>query len=71
MDSDYGRRFYLITYHRTASNLLLRILYLENQPNIMLRKMGSYFFMPSFLLGIEKGIVASISKTGHETKEMK
>ncbi|KAA8649377.1 hypothetical protein EYZ11_005637 [Aspergillus tanneri] len=46
------RRFYLLTYPRTASNLLLKILALEDQPNV---KSGSYFFLPLHALRLDHG----------------
>ncbi|KAJ5974923.1 hypothetical protein N7481_008630 [Penicillium waksmanii] len=47
---DNPRQFYLITSPRTGSNLLLKILALEDQPNVAFRKHGGYFFMPLLLL---------------------
>jgi hypothetical protein len=41
-----SRRFYLFTYPRTASNLLTRILSLENQPSLLDSK-SEYFFAPT------------------------
>ncbi|KAF2810312.1 uncharacterized protein BDZ99DRAFT_570901 [Mytilinidion resinicola] len=38
------RRFYLLTYPRTASNLLVRILALEDQADIFMGEKNSYFF---------------------------
>jgi hypothetical protein len=37
--------FFLITSPRTASNLLLRILALDKQPNVMTVRNGGYFFL--------------------------
>ncbi|TKA67664.1 hypothetical protein B0A49_08060 [Cryomyces minteri] len=55
MDTDRGRRFYLITYPRTASNLLVRILNLGEQPNILkLEGTGwGYFFLDTHYLSYE------------------
>lgn len=51
MESDRRRQFHLlITYPRSASNLLVRILALEKQPNIVSRQRGGYFFLPAVLL---------------------
>lgn len=44
------RRFYLITHPRTASNLLVRILALNDQPAVQKHKAnagGGYFFLPA------------------------
>lgn len=46
-------RFYLITYPRSASNLLVKILALEEQPNVKMRENGGYFFLPPVLLMAE------------------
>lgn len=43
-------RFILITYPRTASNMLVRILALGDQPNVAYRESGGYFFMPLIVL---------------------
>lgn len=43
-------RLYLLTYPRSASNLLVRILALEDQPNVKSCKMGGYFFLPAVQL---------------------
>jgi len=40
-------RFWLLTYPRTASNLLLRILALEDQSNLALSSKTSYYFVPT------------------------
>lgn len=55
MGSNQPRRFYLITSPRTGSNLLLKILALEDQPNVAFREDGGYFFMPLVLLGTKLG----------------
>ncbi|MCJ1251489.1 hypothetical protein MMC30_008723 [Trapelia coarctata] len=53
-NTDQPRQLYLITYPRSASNLLVRILSLENQPNVLSRdRGGGYFFLPFFNLGDE------------------
>jgi hypothetical protein len=44
------RRFLLVASPRTGSNLLLKILALEDQPNVATCKNGGYFFMPLVLL---------------------
>jgi hypothetical protein len=50
---DKARQFYLITSPRTGSNLLLKLLALENQPKVAFRQNGGYFFMPLVLLKAE------------------
>jgi len=40
-------RFWLLTYPRTASNLLLRILSLEDQSNLVSHSKTSYYFVPT------------------------
>ena len=44
MSQELPPKFWLLTYPRTASNLLTKILALEDQPNI---SPGSYFFAPT------------------------
>ncbi|PKX89968.1 uncharacterized protein P174DRAFT_424173 [Aspergillus novofumigatus IBT 16806] len=44
MTSETPQRFWLITYPRTASNLLNRILALDEQPNVLSCHDGGYFF---------------------------
>lgn len=46
-------RFWLITYPRSASNLLVRMLALEEQPNVLPRDLGGYFFIPAIMLAME------------------
>ena len=41
------RRYYLLTYPRTASNLLLRILALEDQPSLVEGGKNEYLFAPT------------------------
>jgi hypothetical protein len=43
-------RFYLLTYPRTASNLLIRILSLEKQPNAVTDTQREYFFLKTMFL---------------------
>lgn len=40
-------RILIITYPRTASNLLMRMLSLPDQPNALAAESGGYFFMPA------------------------
>ena len=47
MASDTPRRFWLLTYPRTASNLLLKILALEDQPTLLPNSKTCYFFLPT------------------------
>lgn len=41
------KRLYIFTYPRTASSLLVKILNLPNQPSVISRKGGGYFFLPA------------------------
>ncbi|CAG8890686.1 unnamed protein product [Penicillium egyptiacum] len=43
------QRIFLVTYPRTASNLLLKMLALDDQPNTLSNKIGGYYFRPAFL----------------------
>src|ERR1700748_1795766 len=47
MTSDPPRRFWLLTYPRTASNLLVKILNLENQSSLHQGGKNAYFFYPT------------------------
>lgn len=47
MEKPDDHRFILITYPRTASNLLVKVLALEEQPNVVF---GNDFFLPAILL---------------------
>lgn len=49
MESNQPRRFYLLTHPRTASNLLVRILALDQQPNVQWRERGGYFFLNTII----------------------
>ena len=42
-----SRRFSLLTYPRTASNLLIRILSLDDQPSLPSEGKKEYFFLPT------------------------
>ena len=47
--SENGPLFYLITYPRSCSNLLLHMIALDDQPNVFpASEHGGYFFMPFF-----------------------
>ncbi|EQL02676.1 hypothetical protein OCS_01614 [Ophiocordyceps sinensis CO18] len=43
------RRLLLVTYPRTASNLLLKMLAIHDQPNVLSNDIGGYYFRPAFL----------------------
>ncbi|KAJ5562484.1 hypothetical protein N7461_001245 [Penicillium sp. DV-2018c] len=49
------QRIFLITYPRTASNLLLKILALDGQPKTLSNDIGGYYFRPAFLKSIMTG----------------
>ncbi|KAK2870579.1 hypothetical protein FQN49_003075 [Arthroderma sp. PD_2] len=53
------RRFYLLTCPRTASNLLMKILALEQQPNVTFREDGGYFFSPVHLMRFDQDSVGA------------
>ncbi|KAL2820928.1 hypothetical protein BDW59DRAFT_181362 [Aspergillus cavernicola] len=44
-----SQRVLLITYPRTASNLFIKMLALENQPNVISNESGGYFFWDAFM----------------------
>lgn len=49
-ESSQPRPLYLITHPRVASNLLVKILSINNQPNVLTNDMaGGYFFLPAFI----------------------
>lgn len=51
------RRYYLLSYPRTASNLLVKILALDSQPNISTGDFdGGYFFLPVDNILCEPGL---------------
>ena len=59
MESSQPRRIFLITHPRTASNLLIQMLALEDQPDIAQHRsggLGGYFFLPAHLLKGELGL---------------
>jgi hypothetical protein len=59
MDPHQPRRFYLISHPRTTSNLLVRILALDDQPDVALHQsgaLGGYFFAPASGLEVELGL---------------
>ncbi|EHL03000.1 P-loop containing nucleoside triphosphate hydrolase [Glarea lozoyensis ATCC 20868] len=45
MTANQPEKFYLLTYPRTASNLLVRILNLKEQSNILTNSRGGYYFL--------------------------
>jgi hypothetical protein len=47
MASEAPRKFYLLTYPRTASNLLVQILALDDQPSLLSEGRREYFFAPT------------------------
>lgn len=49
------QRIFLVTYPRTASNLLLKMLALDDQPNTLSNDIGGYYFRPAFLKSIMTG----------------
>jgi hypothetical protein len=56
MTSQKPRRFFLLSHPRTASNLLVHILALDNQPNVAALELGGYFFVPVTGLTTQLGL---------------
>lgn len=52
------RRILLVSSPRTASNLLLRILNLKDQPHALTNEIGGYFFFPAFTTSAKDGRLA-------------
>ncbi|RJE19231.1 hypothetical protein PHISCL_08438 [Aspergillus sclerotialis] len=51
--------YYLLTYPRTCSNLLVRMLALDEQPKVLPNsETAGYFFMPNFKLALDQGLWA-------------
>ncbi|KAJ5770627.1 uncharacterized protein N7511_002678 [Penicillium nucicola] len=48
-------RLLLVSVPRTASNLLLKVLNIANQPNVLSSPKGGYFFLDAFLATGQKG----------------
>lgn len=68
MAPDSSRRFYLLTYPRTASNLLVRMLALDDQPSLLLSEKGGYFFIRT--VGLRMSLFEVAGRHLHEwTKE--
>ncbi|KAJ5673153.1 hypothetical protein N7507_002280 [Penicillium longicatenatum] len=49
------RRIFLVSTPRTASNLLLKVLNIPNQPNSYTNEKGGYFFYPAFISAANNG----------------
>lgn len=47
--NDTPRRVLLVSTPRTASNLLMKVLNIPNQPNTYVNEKGGYFFYPAFI----------------------
>lgn len=56
-DPSTPRRLLLVSVPRTASNLLLRILNIHNQPQIHTNPKGGYFFFPAFVSAARSGLL--------------
>ena len=54
------RRLLLISVPRTASNLLLKILNISNQPNVHTSPKSGYFFYPAFMTVAHGGYLAKL-----------
>ena len=53
--NDQPNRLLLISVPRTASNLLLKILNIPNQPNVLTSPKGGYFFFDAFMAAGKEG----------------
>ncbi|KAG9235735.1 hypothetical protein BJ875DRAFT_528212 [Amylocarpus encephaloides] len=53
METKTPQRYFLLTYPRTASNLLIKILNLDEQPSVQSSERGGYFLMPQLKAFIE------------------
>ena len=49
------RRLFLVSVPRTASNLLVKVLSIQKQPNVLTNETSGYFFQDAYLLGTSKG----------------
>ncbi|KAJ6110729.1 hypothetical protein N7486_002964 [Penicillium sp. IBT 16267x] len=56
--SNEARRVLLVSTPRTASNLLLKVLNIPNQPNTYTNEKGGYFFYPAFISAATNGYMA-------------
>ena len=64
---EQGKKILLITYPRTASNLLVKMLSLDDQATIVSNEKGGYFFWDAFMTGRSTGsIYKSIEHWGAE-----
>ncbi|KAJ5177147.1 uncharacterized protein N7482_003024 [Penicillium canariense] len=61
------KRLLLVSVPRTASNLLLKILNVHEQPKLSTNQKGGYFFYPAFLSATQGGTLAK--KPSEWTKE--
>jgi hypothetical protein len=53
--SSAPRRLFLVSVPRTASNLLVQVLNIQNQPNVLTNKKAGYFLQNAYFLGTGKG----------------
>ncbi|CAI7638556.1 unnamed protein product [Penicillium glandicola] len=68
-----SHRVLLVSVPRTASNLLLKILNIQNQPNVLTSQGGGYFFYDAFMTSanddrLRKPLDQWTTKTKNETK---
>src|SRR6187549_3935011 len=49
------RRLFLVSVPRTASNLLVKVLSIQKQPNVLTNEKAGYFLQDAYLLGTSKG----------------
>ncbi|KAK4451251.1 hypothetical protein QBC34DRAFT_348270 [Podospora aff. communis PSN243] len=50
-----GRRLFLVSIPRTASNLLVQVLNMHKQPNVVTNDKAGYFFQEAYILGSRHG----------------
>ncbi|EAS35829.3 uncharacterized protein CIMG_01183 [Coccidioides immitis RS] len=56
MAPERDRRFFLLSHPRSASNLLVRMLGLDQQPQVAKRWLNGYFFIESYFLSDKLGL---------------
>ncbi|KAJ5182553.1 hypothetical protein N7492_000169 [Penicillium capsulatum] len=65
-----SRRVLLVSVPRTASNLLLKLLNIHNQPNLLTSTRGGYFFYPAYTGAAQDGTLGKpASEWSREEKE--
>ncbi|KAJ5912783.1 hypothetical protein N7504_001666 [Penicillium tannophilum] len=65
------RRVLLVSTPRTASNLLLKVLNIPNQPNTYSNEKGGYFFYPAFMSAVSDGYMEKPAAQWTEQEKQK